>query len=1118
MKYVSIALILIGLSAGCETYVPEPGSEAYRSAVADFYTGLAALDVGARDRAAAALARMTENVPGEPAGWANLALLQFSMGREEEAIRSMERAQGLSPESGELAFLMGAFESRRGRTDEAVFHLRRATNLAGPSHLKAGYALARELERKGDTREALAVVEGMLGKAPRNLALLLERIRLAAKAQDADGLRVSIAGIAGRTGAWPETAKDQARALANAKTDFRLAARHAAFLHNALLRTPSFRSDLSRLRIPSQAVGEPLRRFLKMQSPQADSAPADTALAFFPKTLDEAAGLTMLGLAWEDTPVALSATEEAVRWLDSSGRAVPSPASRPLGANGLLSVDWNNDFRLDLVAAGEGGVRLYRREEDGSPADVTDLIGVGRSVTDRAYHGIWAADIEMDGDLDLVLGGPDVCPVLRNNGDGTFGLAHPFSDADGARAFEWTDLDGDGVPDAALVDNRGRLVVYLNERSGLFERTYKSDDEVRALASGDVDGDGSQDLVVLFGDGRVVAISHEDGRWVNSELVDTGEYDAPVRLFLADLDNNGQLDLVVGGDVRGGYWLGDSAGSWRHNALPKGFRVFEITDMTRDGRLDLLGLSDAGRPMILVNRGKRDYHWQVVRPRVREVRGDGRINSFALGGEVLVRSGLLAQRRAIRTPAVHFGLGEYDLANVVRVQWPNGTIQAEFDVAADQTILARQRLKGSCPWVFAFNGEEVAFIKDFLWRSPLGMRINAQVTAGVSQTEDWILIRGDELASRDGYYDIRITSELWETQFVDWVELMVVDHPADVAAFVDERFAMRQPELRVIPTGTPVTVRAARDEKGRDVTDRVAARDGRYLDTFDVGRYQGVAADHWVEVDLPRAAGNGGGWLIGYGWIYPTDSSINVAMGHGAHARPRGLRLEAQRNDGTWETAVPDLGFPAGKFKTITIDLSGVTSPRLRLRTNLEIYWDWLAWAETANDALLRTRRVTSQTAVLRGRGFSEVSQPDRRSPDVPLYTSPVNPTPLWWDLKGYHTRFGDVRPLLAEVDDRYVIMNAGDELVLRFPDPGPPPPGWVRDFVLMGDGWVKDGDYNTAFSETVLPLPSHARSTYDTPPGLLEDDPVYRRNPADWQEFHTRYVAPEISRMHAGR
>ena len=350
----------------------------------------------------------------------------------------------------------------------------------------------------------------------------------------------------------------------------------------------------------------------------------------------------------------------------------------------------------------------------------------------------------------------------------------------------------------------------------------------------------------------------------------------------------------------------------------------------------------------------------------------------------------------------------------------------------------------------------------------------------MSQTEDWILIRGDELASRDGTYDVRITSELWETQFVDWVELMVVDHPPDVAVFVDERFAMRQPELRVIPTGVPVAgpCGAGRSGAGRGGSDSGERRPlSRYVRCRAIpGR---GLRDHWVDVDLPRAAGNGGGWLIGYGWIYPTDSSINVAMGHGAHARPRGLHLKAQRDDGTWETVAPDLGFPAGKFKTIAIDLSGVTSPRLRLRTNLEIYWDWLAWAEIADDAQLRTRRVTSQTAALRGRGFSEVSQPDRRSPDVPLYSSPANPAPLWWDLKGYHTRFGDVRPLLAEVDDRYVIMNAGDELVFRFPDPGPPPPGWVRDFVLMGDGWVKDGDYNTAFSETVLPLPSHAWSTY---------------------------------------
>ena len=99
------------------------------------------------------------------------------------------------------------------------------------------------------------------------------------------------------------------------------------------------------------------------------------------------------------------------------------------------------------------------------------------------------------------------------------------------------------------------------------------------------------------------------------------------------------------------------------------------------------------------------------------------------------------------------------------------------------------------------------------------------------------------------------------------------------------------------------------------------------------------------------------------------------------------------------------------------------------------------------------------------------------------------------------------MKELLAEVDDRYVIMNAGDEIVIMFDAPPQPVPGFVRDFVLVGDGWVKDGDYNTAFSKTVLPLPDHRDADYDDPPGLLEEDPIYLRHAHDWQRYHTRWV-----------
>lgn len=75
----------------------------------------------------------------------------------------------------------------------------------------------------------------------------------------------------------------------------------------------------------------------------------------------------------------------------------------------------------------------------------------------------------------------------------------------------------------------------------------------------------------------------------------------------------------------------------------------------------------------------------------------------------------------------------------------------------------------------------------------------------------------------------------------------------------------------------------------------------------------------------------------------------------------------------------------------------------------------------------------------------------------------------------------------------------------------GDPPDGWRRDFVWVSDGWVKNGDYNTRFGKTVLPLPFHGMDNYLTPPGRLEDDSVFRRHPRDWEVYHTRYVTPHI-------
>jgi hypothetical protein len=333
--------------------------------------------------------------------------------------------------------------------------------------------------------------------------------------------------------------------------------------------------------------------------------------------------------------------------------------------------------------------------------------------------------------------------------------------------------------------------------------------------------------------------------------------------------------------------------------------------------------------------------------------------------------------------------------------------------------------------------------------------------------------------------------------------------------YVDERFAIPPPKLAVYATAPERPIARAWDDHGQEVTDRVRRRDGRYLDTFGRGTYQGVTRDHYVEIDLGQDVPSSGPlWLLASGWIRPTDSSINVAISQGRHPPPQSLSLEVPDGQDGWVAARSNLGFPAGKSKTIVLDVQGIWPPdtprRLRLRTNMEVYWDAIAWAPARPGAEFKTQRLHPHTAVLRYRGFSVVQAADRSSPELPQYPTLEGTAPRWRDLIGYYTRFGDVRELLQTVDDRYVIMNAGDELVLRFAAPPPPRAGWNRDFILIGDGWVKDGDYNTTFSKTVLPLPAHDQPDYTTPPGHLEDDPVYRRHAQDWQRYHTRYITPQ--------
>lgn len=1141
-RWVGGCLLVFTLLIGCRSdlRLPDKSSKTYADFVSAFYVGLAALQVGDDVRAEDRLAAATKLVPGEPAGWANWGILALRQRNFDAAAQRFDKARSLDDADDRIYYLQGLLESDRGNSAQAISDLREAVK-HNPKNLRAIYQLASEVERQGAANsdaEFEKLMQQLLAVEPNNVAALLDLARVAAKRGDAATLRSAVASVDRQSSAWPPEVKQQLDTLkaAMAGSDVKPAATRSIFLRNVLMRVPEFRANLLQLKPQPGDEAQPFTHFVRLETPAFSPAPPDAAMSFTSQPVNGAAKgdwnwIGAISLDGTGAPAVAMADGREVRLSTGAKLSFPggSGAMKPL-PNGIVPIDFNYDFKTDLVLAGAGGVRFYRQDKPDAFTDVTAATKLPNAVLRTAYTGAWPVDIEADGDLDLVVAPKDgALFVLRNNGDGSFAMMHPFPGVTGVRQFVWVDLNGDGNPDAAMIDGSGRLRVFLNQRSGNFREQAAPPElsQVKAIAGADMDHSGPMSLLVVRGDGQLESINLPDasGAWatakVNDVAVPAEMLPGDLRVIAGDFDNNGAVDVLIASTSAAHapeLWLQrDGDRFQRIDTKVDAATAFAAADVESAGRLDLLSVSPDGQPQVWINHGTKGYHWQTIRPRARQTTGDQRVNSFGVGGEIEIRSGLLPQKQTIIGPELHFGLGPQTGADVARIIWPNGSVRAEFALKADQAVTTEQRLKGSCPFLFAYDGTEMKFVKDTVpWGAAIGLRINAIGPARVGATQEWYKIRGDQLAAHDGYYDLRITGELWETYYYDSLWLMAVDHPAGTEIYTDERFRVPAVKLAVTTTGEPHPIARAVDDNGQDVTDILSKLDGRYLDNFGRGQYQGVTRDHYVEIDLgDNLPSDGPLWLIAKGWLHPSDSSLNIAMSQGHHEAPHALSMEIPDGHGGWKTVRDNLGFPAGRNKTCLFDLTNLfpqgTPHKLRLRTNLEIYWDSIEWAKGESAAPVKITRMAPAVADLHYRGYSVIHQANASSPEIPDYKQLASTTQIWRDLAGYYTRYGDVRELLSSIDDRYVIMNAGDELSLRFAAQAAPQKGWVRDYVIAGDGWIKDGDYNSTYSSTVLPYPYHGRTEYDTPPRKLEDEWVYRHHPQDWQTYQTRYVTPEI-------
>ncbi|MCI0693382.1 FG-GAP-like repeat-containing protein [candidate division KSB1 bacterium] len=1204
---ICIVTALVFFSFGCEK--KQTGDKRKLTDVISARTlGLAYLEENKLNEAEAEFRKLIDLAPNEALGYANLGLVYLRRGEYAQAEERIKKALQLEPNDPDVRMTSAKVYELTDREDEAIRELEGSLKNT-PGHVKTLYSLA-ELYLKRDDGEARQRGETCLNQVvelkPANIVARLQLIEIFLRHDKAEAATARMEAIIRQFPELTAEAKgfyDQALAFMRA-SNAKAALTPTLIFHNLLKLTPLYQAGILELKGPGGAlIGFPVITFSQNISAPAREQKAVLAAIRFtdatslagldvvPKTKDEAASASELGAhlavadydgdgdqdlyvatykPGEDAGAHFLFRNDFGEFAENSAAAGIRHDAKETAA---IFADYDNDGRLDLYIVNDGSNILYRNLGEGKFLDVTAAAGVGDPDTGHAARFV---DLDLEGDLDLFLANAGGNRVYRNNGDGTFTeLAEKMGFAAlnaKCRDAAFGDFDDDGDIDLFVVNEKASNILYTNLRQGRFEDItaasgLTSNGRSGAVVAGDYDNDGYLDLFVTGLDGGDYFLYRNQGDGTfekdarSKEMLGALRKVAGLDAEFFDFDNDGFLDLMVAGkaiDKSGrGVLLFHNDGSGKFKdlsaLLPPNLssgRRIALADYNEDGDPDifLAGL-DGGIRLLRNDGGDANHYLKIQLVGLRA--GSGKNNHFGIGAKVEIRAGDLYQMRVVTEPGTHLGLGAHLKADVVRILWPNGTPQNLFYPGSDQDLIEEQALKGSCAFLYTWNGREFTFVKDMMWRSALGMPLGimggSTAYAFSDASQEYLKIPGDALKAKDGKYTLQITEELWETAYFDQVKLLAVDHPDSVDIYVDERFVPPPfPPLRLYQVARKLLPKAVVDERGSDLLPALRAKDDIYVSNLKPAKFQGLTEMHEIILDPGDSAQADSVVLFLNGWLFPSDASINVAIAQSGRPQVVSPYLQVRNRRGEWQTVIENLGFPMGKDKTMAVDLTGkfiTRDRRVRIRTNMEIYWDHVffsatprvraamsSWKDFVNgehgaaikkdyhenlEAAAKQNQIQLTmlpllAANLHYRGFSRMYRKGGRYGPHWFDYGEVSKAPKWRDLEGYYTRYGDVLPLLLKADDKYIIMNAGDEVTVEFDATQAPAlqPGWRRDYLIYTEGWIKDGDLNTAHGQTVAPLPFHSMSRY--PYGENESYLTDEDHQKYLRTYNTRKVSQE--------
>lgn len=1002
-----------------------------------------------------------------------------------EAVAEFRRALDLAPKSARERLNYGLALLRAGKTDQGIAELQ-AVQKQDPSLPHTWFNLGIAWKKSGEHQRALAQFQQMVRLAP----------------EDAIS-HYNLGALFRLDGKLDEAIREFELA---AKLDATLAAPHFQLynLYRTSNRTEEAKRELAtfqRLKKEQEGAAIPedveWNMYAEVLEEMVDHRPrlAPEPPSFAVRKLPgEATGVTPFDANGDGKP-------ELLVWNRSGLQLQPGgPAAQISAMVGVTPGDFNNDGLADLCVLTASGPVLFVNQK-GSLARHMAVLPQG-----RFSAAVWL-DYDHDYDLDLVLLGAQ-SRLFRNAGSAGFEdktADFPFvaAEAVAGQAFRVV-ADTKGFDLAVSYANRPG-VLYRDRLQG----NYVAEDlplpaGAHRLQSADLNGDGYFDLVYSNGDDLAYLPNNH-----LTLAAPKGLAPAAGAYAIADLSNSGLPDIFAGPKVLRRADDGGFGSSPVESGTPACTSA-SSADLNGDAFPDIACIHDGALHVLTSQTRKAGNTVGVRLSGVRNLK-------LAEGAEVEVKAGPRYQKKQYTGLPLSFGVGDERIVDTVRITWPNGLIQNEVRQPVNKTYSYQeaQRLSGSCPMIWTWNGRQFQYITDVLGVAPLGASSGDGQYFPVDHDE-YITIPEGALEARDGEFDIRITEELSEVAYLDVVRLIAVDVPRGTSVYTNDKFkAPPFPEHRLFGVNHKLSPVKARDGDGRDVLSKLTRRDETYPDRF-WRELSGVAREHTLELDFGHsAAPDNRALLVLHGWVDWADGSTFLGAAQEKRGGLIAPYLQVKDTNGRWVTAIEDMGMPAGKPKTIVVDLTGKflsSSREVRIVTNLCVYWDEIFLSHDTAPPEAVTREVPLRFASLHFRGFSPNQvHPKRLQPERFIYEG-ATPVSLWNPTPGRYTRFGPVGELIDDVDDRLVVMGSGDELRLRFDARAlqPPASDHGRSWLLLVDGWAKDRDANTAHGQTTEPLPFHRMSRY--PYGTHErfpDTPEHR----GWQRDYLTRPALRLTR-----